>query len=54
MVQVKRYVSEESGATSVEYAIMAALIVVAIATAVQTIGTRLIPIFTNAAAGLGS
>ena len=54
MEQVRRVVSEESGATSVEYAIMASLIAVVIAAAVQALGASLIPIFTNAAAGLGS
>jgi len=47
-------VSEESGATAVEYALMAGLIAVVIAAAVQALGASLIPIFTTAAAGLGS
>lgn len=54
MDQVRRLLSEESGATSVEYAIMAGLIAVVIAAAVQALGANLIPIFTNAAAGIGS
>ncbi len=44
--------NNESGATSVEYAIMTGLIVVAIAAAVQSLGAGLIPIFNNAAAGI--
>jgi Flp pilus assembly pilin Flp len=54
MTQVRHRVREESGATSVEYAIMTGLIVVVIAAAVQTLGGSLIPIFNTAAAGLGS
>ena len=54
MDQLKRCVIEESGATSIEYAIMTSLIVVVIAAVVQIIGTNLIPIFANASAGLGS
>lgn len=38
--------------TSVEYATMAGLIAVVIAAAVQALGSSLIPIFNNAAAGL--
>ena len=52
MEQVKRVISEESGATSVEYALMAGLIAVVIAAAVQALGANLIPIFDSAAAGL--
>ncbi|MDZ4733705.1 MAG: Flp family type IVb pilin [Nitrospirota bacterium] len=52
MEQVRRVVSEDSGATSIEYAIMASLIAVVIAAAVGALGSSLIPIFTNAAAGL--
>jgi pilus assembly protein Flp/PilA len=54
MPRAMRLVTDEAGATSVEYAIMAGLIAVAIAVAVQTLGTNLIPIFTNAASGIGS
>lgn len=42
----------EAGATAVEYALMAALITVAIAATVQVLGASLIPIFDNATAGL--
>ena len=54
MDQVRRFVKDESGATAVEYALMASLIAVVIAAAVQALGSSLIPIFTNAAAGIGS
>ncbi len=52
MDQVRRRVKEESGATSVEYAIMVGLIVVVIAAGVTALGSSLIPSFTNAAAGI--
>ena len=54
MEQIKGIAREESGETSIEYALMAGLIAVAIAVTVRVIGNSLIPIFTNAAAGLGS
>lgn len=52
MDQIKRFINEESGATAVEYAIMASLIAVVIVAAVQAIGTSLIPIFNAVAAGV--
>ena len=36
-----RFVSDESGATAVEYGLIAALIAVVIVTAVKTVGTNL-------------
>lgn len=38
---VKRFAKDESGATAIEYGLIAAGIAVAIITAVQTIGTNL-------------
>jgi len=38
---VSRFVKDESGATAIEYGLIAALIAVAIVTAVTTIGTNL-------------
>lgn len=38
---VKRFASDESGATAIEYGMIAALIAVAIITVVGTIGTKL-------------
>ncbi len=52
MGHARRRIREESGATSVEYAIMVGLIVVVIAAAVTALGGSLIPIFSNAAAGI--
>ena len=54
MPRAMHLVTEEAGATSVEYAIMAGLIAVAIAAAVGTLGTTLFPLFNNAAISLGS
>ncbi len=54
MDQGRPRIREESGATSVEYAIMVGLIFVAIAAAVTALGGSLIPIFNNAASGIGS
>ena len=54
MDQIRRRVSEESGATAVEYAIMAGFIAAVIVAAVRTLGTNLIPIFNNMNAGFGS
>lgn len=54
MDQVIRVISEETGATSAEYAIMVGLIIVVIAAAVQSIGTSLIPGFTTMSVAVGS
>ena len=47
-------VIDEVGATSVEYALMAGLIAVAIATAVGTLGTTVASLFNTAAVNVGS
>ena len=44
---VARFVSDESGATAIEYGLIAAGIAVVIITAVNTIGTNLITKFTT-------
>jgi pilus assembly protein Flp/PilA len=41
------FLADESGATSIEYAIMAAGIAVAIVTAVQAVGTKVNALFTS-------
>ncbi len=43
---VQRFIADESGATAIEYGLIAALIAVVIVTAVTTIGTRLSAKFT--------
>jgi pilus assembly protein Flp/PilA len=42
-----RFLKDESGATAIEYGLIAALIAVVIATAVGTLGTNLQTVFTN-------
>jgi pilus assembly protein Flp/PilA len=47
-----RFVKEESGATAIEYGLIAAGIAIAILAAVQTVGNNLSNVFTNVAANL--
>ena len=47
MSTIKRFVSDESGATAIEYGLIAAGISVAIVTIVQTVGTSLTATFTT-------
>jgi pilus assembly protein Flp/PilA len=44
---VTRFVRDESGATAIEYGLIAALIAVVIITAVTAVGTKLSTTFTN-------
>jgi pilus assembly protein Flp/PilA len=44
---VSRFVKDESGATAIEYGLIAAGISVAIVTIVNTLGTKLIDVFTG-------
>lgn len=44
---VTRFVKDESGATAIEYGLIAALIAVVIVTAVTTVGTNLKTVFNN-------
>jgi pilus assembly protein Flp/PilA len=44
---VVRFAKDESGATAIEYGLIAAGIAVAIATIVKTVGTSLNTMFTN-------
>jgi pilus assembly protein Flp/PilA len=44
-----RFVRDESGATAIEYGLIAALIAVVIITAVTTVGTNLTTTFTTVA-----
>ena len=48
------FIREDGGATAPEYALLIALIAVVIAAAVQTIGSQLISIFTNAVGLFGT
>lgn len=51
---LNRFLADESGATAIEYGLIAAGIAVAIITIVPTIGTKLDGIFTKVSAGLGN
>jgi len=50
---VTRFLNDESGATAIEYGLIAALISVAIITILGTVGTNLTGTFTKVAAKLG-
>jgi pilus assembly protein Flp/PilA len=49
---ISRFVRDESGATAIEYGLIAALIAVVIITAVTTLGTNLSATFTKVSAAL--
>jgi pilus assembly protein Flp/PilA len=49
-----RFAQDESGATAIEYGLIAALVAVVIITAVRGIGTKLNATFTSVSNGLGS
>jgi pilus assembly protein Flp/PilA len=49
---VKHFLSDESGATAIEYGLIAALIAVAIIAAATTVGTNLGTVFNNVANSL--
>jgi pilus assembly protein Flp/PilA len=51
---ITRFVNEESGATAIEYGLIAAGISVAIITAVMTLGTQLNSTFNTVSSQLGS
>ena len=51
---VARFVKDESGATAIEYGLIAALIAVAIITAAQTLGTEIATTFGKVSANLKS
>ena len=54
MSKFARFIKDESGATAIEYGLIAALIAVAIITALTTLGTTLNGVFTKATNGLGT
>ena len=45
MTNLARFLENESGATAIEYALIASLIAVFIITAVQTVGTKVSTVF---------
>lgn len=53
MNMFKRFLKDESGATAIEYGLIAALIAVVIIATVRTVGTNLEGTFSTIAGGLG-
>jgi len=51
---VTRFLKDESGATAIEYGLIAALVAVAIAAVLPTLGGKLSNTFTNVSDKLGS
>lgn len=49
---ISRFIRDESGATAIEYGLIAALIAVVIITAVKTVGTSLTATFTSVSTNL--
>lgn len=54
MSTIKRFMTDESGATAVEYGLLVALIAVVIITAVTTLGTNLSAKFNTVATDIGA
>ena len=52
MMTFKKFVADESGATAIEYGLIAAGIAVAIITVVQGLGTKLNTTFSNITAAI--
>lgn len=52
MTILKRFITDDAGATAIEYGLMAALIAVVIITGVTAVGTKLSTTFTNLSANL--
>jgi pilus assembly protein Flp/PilA len=53
MQMLKKFLRDESGATAIEYGLIAALISVVIITAVTTVGLNLNTTFTSVSGALG-
>ena len=51
---LQNFINDESGATAIEYGLLAALVAVGIAAAATTLGTNLAAIFTNIAGRLAA
>ena len=49
---INKFLNDEDGATAIEYGLIAALIAVAIITAVRAVGTELTNTFSNVAVNL--
>ncbi|HVP97777.1 MAG TPA: Flp family type IVb pilin [Roseiarcus sp.] len=53
MTAIRNFLGEDSGATAIEYALIASLIAVVIITAVQLVGTKASSTFNTIANSLG-
>ena len=53
MTSLQRFLNDESGATAIEYGLIAALVAVAIITVVTTLGTTIVDTFNDVIVGLG-
>ena len=49
---LRRFITEQSGVTAIEYGLIASLVAVAIITAVSTLGTNLKTVFTQVSGSL--
>ena len=54
MNMLKSFIKDESGATAIEYGLMASLIAVAIIATVRVLGGSLVTTFQNVVDGLGN
>jgi pilus assembly protein Flp/PilA len=52
MIKVRKLLVDESGATAIEYALIASLIAVFIITALQLVGTKVSTVFTEVGGAL--
>jgi pilus assembly protein Flp/PilA len=52
MLRVRNFLSDESGVTAIEYALIASLIAVAVIGAVTTVGTQVSTVFNEVGASL--
>ena len=52
LTSLKNFVANESGATAIEYALIASLIAVVIITAVQVVGTKVSTVFSEVGGAL--
>ena len=53
-VSFSKFITDESGATAIEYGLIAALISVVIITALKTIGSNLVTTFTSVGSSLAT
>ena len=52
MLQVRNFLSDESGVTAIEYALIASLIAVFVIAAITTVGQQVSTVFTEVGASL--